>query len=240
MKVCSKCKIEKDENDFPFRDKNKGLRRNECKSCTKKYRENYYEQNKQTFLENAAQYYVDNRDKILNDVKSYREANTDTISEYKKEYYQENKEQIKQYQSLNKSEIQKSANEQRKKRRRNDPSYKIKTYVSNSIRDVLKDRKNGSSWKNLPYTPQQLKTHLENQFEPWMNWQNHGKYNSVTWDDNDPQTWTWQIDHIIPHATFKYSSMSDPEFLKCWDLSNLRPLSAKQNIVEGSGRLRHK
>ena len=72
-----------------------------------------------------------------------------------------------------------------------------------------------------------------------MNLNNYGKYNSKTWNDNDPSTWTWQIDHIIPHSTFKYTSMKDNEFKKCWSLSNLRPLNSKQNFLEGVKRIRH-
>ena len=65
-----------------------------------------------------------------------------------------------------------------------------------------------------------------------MNWNNWGKYNPKTWDDNDSSTWTWQIDHIIPVSHFKYNCESDEEFKKCWSLDNLRPYSAKQNIIE--------
>lgn len=241
MKICIKCNLEKEDDEFPFRDKNMGTRRNECKLCVKKYREKYYEENKEALLENAKSYYADNRDKIIEDVRSYRIENEESITEYKKEYYRENVDRIKQYQLENKDEIQKSANEQRKERRKNDPSFRLRTYVSNSIRDILKNRKgHDSTWKHLPYTPQHLKDHLEKQFEPWMNWNNHGRYNSNTWINNDPNTWTWQIDHIIPQADLSYDSMTDENFQKCWALSNLRPLSAKQNIVEGSNRLRHK
>ena len=91
MKICIKCKIEKKNNEFPFRDKNKETRRNECLICIKKYSENYYEKNKPSILESAKQYYIDNKDKILKDVKTYREENSDLISEYKKEYYEGNK-----------------------------------------------------------------------------------------------------------------------------------------------------
>jgi len=64
-------------------------------------------------------------------------------------------------------------------------------------------------------------------------------YNANTWDDSDSSTWTWQIDHIIPQSTFAYSSMEDEAFKKCWSLDNLRPLSAKQNYLDGVRRVRH-
>lgn len=69
-----------------------------------------------------------------------------------------------------------------------------------------------------------------------MNWANYGQYNASTWDDSDPSTWTWQIDHIIPRSKFTYESMKDSEFEKCWALNNLRPYSAKQNIIDGNRR----
>lgn len=37
-----------------------------------------------------------------------------------------------------------------------------------------------------------------------------------------------------------YTSMEDENFQKCWALSNLRPLSAKQNNSDGVRRIRHK
>lgn len=67
-----------------------------------------------------------------------------------------------------------------------------------------------------------------------MNWNNRGKYNYKKWNDNDLSTWTWQLDHIIPHANFHYTSMTDVDFKKCWALDNLRPVSAKENILKGA------
>jgi hypothetical protein len=67
---------------------------------------------------------------------------------------------------------------------------------------------------------------LENQFNDKMNWENYGNY--------------WHIDHIVPHSIFQYTSMEDESFMKCWALSNLRPLEAKQNMSDGATRIRHK
>ena len=72
-----------------------------------------------------------------------------------------------------------------------------------------------------------------------MNWGNHGKMDFKNWDNNDPNTWTWQLDHIIPHSEFNYTSMDDQAFKDCWALSNLRPLSAKQNHKDGVNKTRH-
>jgi len=35
------------------------------------------------------------------------------------------------------------------------------------------------------------------------------------------------------------ASMEDENFKKCWSLDNLRPLNSKQNILDGSNRIRY-
>ena len=140
-----------------------------------------------------------------------------------KEWRQKNKEYNKQY---------------RKTRKQTDPNFKLRTTMSSSIARMLKrtggSKKVKSCLDYLPYTIQELRTHIESQFQPWMSWDNHGRYNVKTWNDNDSSTWTWNIDHIIPQSSFKYTSMDDDNFKKCWSLENLRPLSAKQNIIDGA------
>ena len=115
--------------------------------------------------------------------------------------------------------------------------------ISNLIYKTLKDNnssKNGiSCFQFLNYTIIELKQYIESKFEWWMNWNNQGIYNPNIWDDNDPTTWRWQIDHIIPQSDLPYFSMEDENFKKCWALSNLRPYSAKQNILDGANRIRH-
>ena len=112
--------------------------------------------------------------------------------------------------------------------------------ISNSIFSFLKKKKRvkqQSCWKFLPFSKEQLKQHLESLFEPWMNWNNHGQYKLKVWDDQDQSTWTWQIDHIIPHSSFHYSSMEDEDFKICWSLNNLRPLNSKQNLLESNRKI---
>lgn len=134
--------------------------------------------------------------------------------------------------------------EQYKWKMKNDPSYKLRKNISYAIWEALK--KNHSSKYNisflnhLPYTIEQLKQHLESQFEPWMSWDNWGVYDAKNWDENDVKTWTWQIDHIVPQSILKYSNMEEDNFKLCWGLDNLRPLSAKQNNLDGIKRIRHK
>jgi len=79
---------------------------------------------------------------------------------------------------------------------------------------------------HLPYTAEELKEHLEKQFEPWMNWDNWGKY------EKDRKT--WQIDHIKPQSSLPFSDFKKDNFQKLWALDNLQPLETIENIRKGT------
>ncbi len=126
------------------------------------------------------------------------------------------------------------------KKIKTDIYYKIKCTVSASILQFLSksgNTKGGKTFKHLPYTVQDLKDHIESNFEPWMSWGNWGLYRVDAWNDKDQSTWTWQIDHIIPHSSFNYTSLKDPLFVKCWALDNLRPLSSKENLLKSNKKV---
>ena len=110
-------------------------------------------------------------------------------------------------------------------RRANDPLYRLRKDVSCSVFKALRargERKGGRTFEHLPYTPHQLKEHLESQFEDWMTWDNWGMIGGVEK--------SWNIDHIYPHSKFQYESVEDEEFKMCWSLKNLRPLEATENV----------
>ncbi len=150
-----------------------------------------------------------------------------------KEYYEKNKkyiiERTKKYNKNNKNTINLKTRERRK-----IPAIKLRHAVSCLVRHAIKGIKIKSILKYLPYKIEELRKYLESLFEPWMTWENWGIYDVKTWNDEDQTTWKWQIDHIIPQCQLPYESMADENFQKSWALENLRPLSAKQNIKDGS------
>lgn len=174
--------------------------------------------------------------------------NKEERNQKSRENYAKNKEDRLQYRrdyvENHKDEVRQSKNDYEKRKNKSDPAFRLRRYVSRAINITLKA--NGSSkdgfsvLKFLPYSPEELRQHIEKQFEPWMNWDNQGYYVPAEWDDNDPTTWMWQLDHIIPQSDLAYISMEDDNFKKCWALTNLRPLSAKQNLLDGTTRVRHK
>lgn len=105
-----------------------------------------------------------------------------------------------------------------------DPTRRLRHYVGSFVAGTLKNRhsnKGGKSvWVVLTYSPDDLRRHLEGMFEPWMTWDNYGSH--------------WHIDHITPQAKFQFISTSDPSFVECWALSNLRPLEKIANLKKGS------
>jgi hypothetical protein len=50
MKKCYRCKIEKIDDAFAFRNKSQGLRARECKECHSQLRKLHYENNKQKII----------------------------------------------------------------------------------------------------------------------------------------------------------------------------------------------
>ncbi len=215
-----------------------------CKACIKENNKQYYIENKEELKEYKKQYYTENKEVLKEYMKQLYIENKEEIKEQQKQYRNEHKEKIKennkQYSSEHKEEIKEYKKKYQKDRKKTDPAFKLRINVSKSIRMALRrndSSKNGQSiLKYLPYTIEELKNYLELLFEPWMSWENHGKYNIRTWDEDDQKTWTWNLDHIMPQSDLLFISMKDDNFKICWALENLRPYNAKKNIEEGNNR----
>lgn len=212
-KRCSSCKEVKIHTSFTVDITSIYGLSSYCKDCTNIRTKKYREDNAEVVRERKLQYCKNNREKEAARTQAWREANPE-------KYLLNCKKQL----------------ERNKKRYHDDIRFFLRQTLSKEIGRGL--RKRGSSkgqhscLQFLPFSINELKEHLESQFEPWMHWDNHGPYRKNEWNDNDTATWTWQIDHIVRHAKFNYTSMEDPEFQKCWSLENLRPLSAKVNNKE--------
>ena len=256
MKKCSTCKLEKDdvskagkcrqcntEYCRQFRAKN----RDKVKKYQKEYGAKYYQENKEEILTDKKEYYQENKEIISEERKDYYQEHKEEKQTYNKKYYLDNREELiedaKLYASENPEWLKNYHNEYYKERRLSDPNFRIRTAISANINYYLKSNnssKAGASCLNyLPFTVDELRKHLENQFDQWMNWDNYGRYEASTWNDSDMSTWTWQIDHIVPQSTLPYVSMEEENFKKCWSLENLRPLNSKQNFLDGVNRVRH-
>jgi ATP-dependent 26S proteasome regulatory subunit len=214
---CLNCFREKDNNY-----KKEKYQRNREKIIERNKK--YYENNKEECKQRKHKYYIENRNEILTESKIKTPEEREATNKYLIEYRKKNKESLKEKRKVY---IQ----------NRKDPKFKIRRNISNAIYQALKynnsSKNNISCLKYLNYTITELKEHIESLFEPWMNWNNRGIYDPLTWDDNNSSTWKWQLDHIIPQSKLPYASMEDENFKKCWALENLRPISAKENNIKG-------
>lgn len=172
---------------------------------------------------------------IIKDILYFnKKCKTCILAECKEKYkpHPKKKNKIPWNHSAEGKEYQRNYRKMYRKLHKNNPNYKLRANLSRTISRALHKEgtaKKSSFLKNLNYDIQELKSHLERQFEPWMTWNNYGVYHAKTWDDNNPSTWTWNIDHILPQSDLVYRTMEDDNFKKCWALENLRPLSAKLN-----------
>lgn len=218
MKICYKCGDEKELFLFV---KNKGI----CKSCKKISNSLYYIKNKQVISNYDKIRYENNREIILEKQKEYYQNNKKERIRYNKIYYQNNKElrlqYDKNYRINNKIAILEKNKLYKRQKRATDPLFKLRNNFSRMINYALNGKKlNYSIMNYLPYSIQELKNHLENQFDNKMSWDNYGSY--------------WHVDHIIPQSKLIYLSMSDENFKLCWALSNLQPLEAIENIKKSN------
>jgi hypothetical protein len=226
MKHCRTC-------DVLFKTNSK---RPVCDSCKYKRHKKWIVNNRDRLNKNHKKWYANNLDKERERRRAWYRVNTDEILERSRKCR-------KIPENLKKERIRKRKYRETHNLYRKSISFKMRHNISCRIRTELvrfKSKKgNASISRFLPYNIRELIRHLESLFEPWMNWNNWGIYNSKTWNDNDCSTWTWQIDHIIPQSTLPFDSMEHTNFKKCWSLENLRPLSAKLNHSDGIYRRRH-
>lgn len=105
--------------------------------------------------------------------------------------------------------------------RRSTPWGKITNRMWPTVHYGIKSgtTRKGKYNKVLGYIWPELKSHLESQFDEEMSWDNWGE--------------VWEIDHIKPISSFRYCSINDPEFLECWGLQNMRPLTKEENVKKG-------
>jgi hypothetical protein len=157
-------------------------------------------------------------------IKKY-ESKPETKERRKKNYdkwYEQNKENRKEYhkkwRTENVDKWRETKRDYEKNRKSSDPLYKLISNFRTAIYQVLKEsnvEKNKHYFDILQYTPEQLITHLEKQFNDDMTWDNYG---------------VWHVDHKLPITSFNIQEMGDGEFMKCWSLDNLQPMWGDENI----------
>lgn len=158
MKICVKCKLKKDYNEFTKRSSSKDGLHNKCKSCTQLWNKEYDSKNKL----NKSLYYINNKEYLQKIHKINKRLNKDRNILYQLQY--------------------------QNNRYHNDPIFKLKFLISNIVRKSFKqinNYKNQNSSIILGCSSEEFKLYIESLWENWMNWENYGLYNgeiNYGWD----------------------------------------------------------
>ena len=101
-----------------------------------------------------------------------------------------------------------------------DVNFKLSKRLRSRLNSAIKNsQKVGSAVKDLGCSIEELKKHLEAQFQPGMSWNN--------WSFEG-----WHIDHIKPLSKFNLTDKE--EFIKACHFSNLQPLWSGDNLKKGN------
>jgi hypothetical protein len=177
-----------------------------CKICWSKDRKAYYQKNKEDIIKKQLENYHNDKSKAI---KRYND-NKDKFSEKNAKYYLNNKETINR-----------KKQERHRVRMIEEPLYKLTYNIRRNIKSSLKAHnytKSSKTHQLLGCSFDEFKTHIESKFEPWMNWDNYGKYNGEL-------NYGWDFDHIIPLSSAK----SEKEMVGLLHFSNVQPLCSKIN-----------
>lgn len=183
---------------------------------------------KKKHTEYMKEYYVNNPEKYKKALERNK-INAEKNKEKKKDYDKKRREELgqvhvekaKEYYVNNKEKVREYKKNWTAKKRKENISYRIKCSISGSIRSSLgreKRRKSLITEQIIGCSFDNLKLHLENQFQDWMSWDNYGKYNGEL-------NYGWDIDHIIPLD----SADTIDELISLNHFSNLQPLCSKVN-----------
>lgn len=239
IKVCSKCKEEKPFNEFSKCKGNAYELNSGCRSCCKQY----YQENRECFLDKKKQYWQENKEQLKKQMNQYQQKNKKRISEQKNQYYQENKERIKewskqyyqenkklikerakQYRQENKErlkqyrqkrEVRERQNNRRKERTKSDPMYRMRRRLSASLLSGFKQK----GWKKDSSTQEVIGCVWEQ---------------LVLWIGGEPND-EFHIDHVIPQSLAETT-----EELKLLNhYTNFQLLPAEENISKGNRYIRN-
>lgn len=228
---CTVCEKEKPFCEFAKDKRGKYGRRSDCLLCNCERSKKYQKNNAEKVLEKNRKYLEKNKEKIIQYRKDTRKHTQELANKrYKErpEVRQRIIEDVRKYRNnpKNKEKVRESVRNSNRKRRKNDPVFRLTMSLRRRMLFVLAGaRKAEKSMELIGCTCEQLKAHLESLFTRGMTWENYGMHRL----NGDPK---WNIDHIRPCSSF---DLSDPEQQRrCFHYTNLQPLWAIDNSRKGA------
>lgn len=248
-KKCVLCDLVKEHIEFPYRNKEKGTRRRECKDCIKIKSREYRKLNREYYNEARRERYKNNPNKYKEQRKDWANRNPDKIKKYKKDEYSRNKEYIlreqKKWVKANREHVRNYQNKyQREVYRKGDTYKKRRDRTKNERNRYMRDwhkNNNDVNYKLRRNLRSRLYHALKSssksgssikllgcsieEFRKYM----ESKFRSgMTWDNYSK----WHIDHIIPLSWFNLEDIE--QLKKAAHYTNLQPLWAEENLSKGA------
>jgi len=232
MKKCSKCGVEKPLSEFHKDKYKKNGYKSRCAECCRKDRVEWRNSNLVKAKQQERAQYIKHREKCLKRTNDWYKANPEKARELdKRRYYKDRKKRIAascKWEKENKEHVNqvrrqwyKKTNKQRLAyyaKKREDVQYRLLSNLRRRLNSILNGvRKSDSFYQIIGCTNEELKAHIERQFNSGMSWENYGE---------------WHIDHIKPCAS--YDLRDEIQQKKCFNFSNLQPLWASDNLSKGA------
>ncbi len=188
-----------------------------CRECSESKSVNEF-QLKRINKDGTLNFYLDC--KICRNKKKREEWHTKNRKLGRQKWSEKNREKDRAYKQKyrNKEDNKKRSLEIAKKRRKNDPNFKLRGNLRHRIWMALKGLvKYESTLELLGCSVEDFKKHLESKFQNGMSWENYGENG-------------WHIDHIKPCASFDLSDIEQQKI--CFNYKNMQPLWAIDNLVK--------
>lgn len=220
-KVCGRCKLEKNIDNFRLKKTNGVYKRYYCcLECERELRIEYWNrpETKQKLHDYKQKYMKEHKEKISQKSKEYNAR--PEVKQRRKEYLLRNKNRIKEtirkYQDTNREKL----NEHERNRRRNDSLYRFKNNIRKSIDrafNFINAKKHIKTKEIVGLNAVDLRDYL---LKTFIN--NYG----YEWDGVEKV----HIDHIKPLATAK----TKEDLLELCHYTNLQLLKAEDNLKKGT------
>jgi hypothetical protein len=197
------------------KEKNKKLTPEE-KTNRKEYQEKWRKENREHLAQWHRDYRKKNPESNKINTKNYRKNNPEKSKQSTKKYKDRNKDKVEAYRKKYKTR----KNELQKIKKTTDPLFALSTKIRQTILKSLGRKTKGSSRTEeiLGCSFSEFKKYIESKFQPWMSWDNRGKYNGEL-------NYGWDLDHIMPLASAK----TEKEIIALNHHTNFQPLCSKIN-----------
>ena len=205
VKICNKCKIEKQLNNFPFRNKEKGYLMPYCFPCNAERRRIY---------DKTKNINIDISNKLCSKCDIDKSINEFYFDKSKNDFSSVCKLCMSARQKKNRHKI----NERRKIYKQN-PKIRIKENLQIRLYSLVKKNQNSKS----------LSKYLGCSKDFFINWIDSQLYGKMTMDNYGK---IWHIDHCKPCKSFDFSK--EEQIKECFSWKNMRPLYAEANLTKSS------